>query len=158
MAAKATPYKYLKGSVVQGSADAFVQGSVSTGLSGEEKKALRVKSLVIRRPSMVADAANLQIAFSRKSLSAFPVLSDRHVCFMHEETVELTTSGAWIQPVTLRWRFAEDDFLIVEDPIYFVVDSASTSAANTVYYELACEECTINENDRWEMLVSALGT
>jgi hypothetical protein len=54
--------------------------------------------------------------------------------------------------------FDDDEFLIVEDPLYAQLDSASTSGTNACQFALGYEEVSISADDRLELLVNSLGS
>lgn len=160
MAHKASPLKYIRGSVTQGSADAYKQEAVTTGLSGETKKAYRVLHALLEwtiAPD-AADADMIQCQFTRKSQAAVVQVSDKSLIYAKKLQVELATSGAFLFPFIWREDFPHDDgdiFLIVEDPIYIAIDSTAVGTL-AMHYSLAYEEVAIAEDDRLNLLVSSL--
>jgi hypothetical protein len=148
---------YLTGSATQGSADAFVQAEISTALSGQTQRAFRVREVLFEHPLIAGNGANIAISLSRRSKTAEPVITDRDVMAKVNVSVSLTTSGAFPLERVRRLTWAEDDeLLIVEDPIYLVVDSASTGAANTVYCRIGYELVNISAVDRLTLLTQSL--
>lgn len=155
---RAVPLKYTKGSITQGSADAFVQGSITTALAGVTGLCWRVRELVLEVPNGTAAAANFEVAFTRKSFSAMPAMTEKSVIFRYKRSFSMTTSGASVLENVLRWSYPSDsaDFLVVEDPVYVQLDSASTTLANVLSWSIGYEEAKIDESLRQALLIAAL--
>jgi hypothetical protein len=159
MAHKAVPLKYLRGTVVQGGADAFKQESVTTGLSGETRKAYRVLHALFEWSGLPADnndMATMQI--TRKSQSAEVGVNDKSLIYKWKQIVAITTSGLLSNELCKRVDFGHDDgdvFLIVEDPLYIAIDSTAVGTL-TLSYSIAYEEVAIAEDDRLNLLVASL--
>jgi hypothetical protein len=154
---KASPLSYLRGTITQGSADAFVQSSVTTGLDGETTLCYRVRHLVFEFSLGMAEVdASYEFGFSRKSLAAVGAWSDKHVIYRYVRQLTLTTSGLISHENVIERRFDGDEFLIVEDPLYAFLDSTGTSGANVVRYSLGYEEVRIDASERLDLLVTAL--
>lgn len=150
---------YLTGSVTQGSADAFAQAEIATALTGLSNVAFRVRELLFERPPLALSGAadEIQVALSRRSKSAMPLITDRDVIAKINVILALTTSGAALQSVVDRLTFTEDDeVLVVEDPLYLDVDSNSTALANTVYCRIGYERTNISAVDRLTLLTQSL--
>jgi hypothetical protein len=158
--ARANPLAYLRGTITQGGADAFVQAQITTGLSGETRKAYRVRDLVIEYLSTIGgNAGSVEISFSRKSLAAMPALSDKHCIWRSEIRLSVLTSvGVFQSDDMIRQTFEDDEFLIVEDPLYMQLDSTGTGATNVATFALGYEEVAIADDDRLELLVNSLGS
>jgi len=152
---KAAPLSYLRGTITQGSADAFVQSSITTGLDGETTLCYRVRHLIVELALAEADSW-IEVAFSRKSLSAAPTWADKHVVWRHIRQAAITTSGMAVTDNVVERFFNGDEFLIVEDPFYMILDSNGTSASNAVRYSLGYEEVRIDADMRLDLLVTAL--
>lgn len=150
---------YLTGSVTQGSADAFAQAEIATALTGAGNIAFRVRELLFQFNPLALPGNNdvIDIALSRRSKSAIPNVSDRDALMVVKKGAVLTTSGMAIIDGVLRFTFAEDDeVLIVEDPVYLLVDSDSTGAAQTVYCRIGYERVSISAVDRLTLLTQSL--
>lgn len=159
MAHRAEPLKHLRGVVTQGGADAFAQASVTTGLSGETRKAYRVIEITVEWTG-VPDANNdvIECQMTRKSFAAMTNVADKALIFKRREILLLTTSGAVITSYVRNYQFdhdAGDRFLIVEDPLYIAIDSTAVGTLS-MYYDIAYEEVTISEQARLELLVASL--
>lgn len=159
MAHKAVPLKYLRGTVVQGGADAFKQESVTTGLSGETRKAYRVLHALLEWSGVPTDSADMcLVQFTRKSQSAEVNVNDKSVIFKMKDSAAITTSGGFTTNLVRRVDFPHEDgdtFLIVEDPLYIAIDSTAIGTL-TMSYSLAYEEVSISEDDRLNLLVASL--
>lgn len=156
--ARANPLAYLRGTITQGSADAFVQTPITTGLSGETRKAYRVRHLLLNMPTLPEVDFNVELSFSRKSLSAMPTLADKHCIWYEKFSLGVTTSGIFLARNTIERIYSDDEFLIVEDPLYMQADSTGTSAANAFAFALGYEEVSIADDARLELLVNSLGS
>lgn len=153
MALKAPPYPLII-SATQGSADAFVQGSVLTGLTA--RQAYNLKSIELYLPAIAAvNNAQYQIALSRRSKAAMPNISDPDVIWAYERQVSLTTSGIAVYDRLIRYNFPVD-VPLVEDTIYLCCDSASSSASNAFIARLEVELDTISDIDRLNIVTRSL--
>lgn len=153
------PRQYIKGSVTQGSNDAFIQGSITTGLAGVTGLCYRVRELVLEWAAPAqGTTSDQEVSFTRKSFAAIAALTEKANVFRARRSFSLTTSGAiYVERVT-RYQFGDDDdsFLILEDPFYIGFDSAGTSASNVLSYSIGYDEAKINESERISALVAAL--
>lgn len=160
MPAKSQPLAYLRGTALQGSADAFKEVTVPTGHDGSETKALRVKTLTVEWDNLAGgDTDQVEFQFTRKSQTAMVDHSNKTLIFKKKTGVFLTTSGALVLEYVDRTLFVEDDaeaFIIVEENIYFAIDSNSQGAARTATFTLGYEEVSISREDRFNLLVNAL--
>jgi len=148
----------LTGDVTQGSADAFAESEIATGLSGIGTRAY-VVSLINAEwsPLAAVNGAELEVALTRRSKSAMPTVTDRDVIFKRKFTYRLTTSGAVLVP-SVESIAPADELVIVEDPLYMCIDSGSTSAANTFRLSISCTDRRISEIERLALLARSLGT
>lgn len=157
MASKVNPLKYLKALLTQGGANAFVQGSITTGLSGETRLAYRVRHMLLQTPDVVAGASfDWDISFTRKSVAAVPAISDKSTIWKMRANSGFTTSGFLMREAIMERFFDEDEFIIVEDPLYWQYDSTGFGAAGTIHVALGYEEAPIADDDRLNLLVGAL--
>lgn len=148
---------YLVGAATQGSADAFVQAEVATALTGQNQRAFRVGEILFELSTALAFNADLQAVLSRRSKAAMPALTDRDVIAKWDLTTKLTTSGAVVTSRNVRFTFTEDDeLLIVEDPVYLIVDSTGTGLANTVNCRIGYTSVSISAVDRLTLLTQSL--
>lgn len=150
---------YLTGSVTQGSADAFAEAEVATALSGQSGLAFRVRELLFEvNPLTLTGAADvLELALCRRSKTAMPNVTDRDVIAKIAWGLSITTSGAALESGVFRLTYSEDDDLIVvEDPLYFDFDSASTALTGTAYVRIGYTVEKISAVDRLTLLTQSL--
>lgn len=160
MARKAVIGSHLRLTVTQGSADAFKQENLTTGLTeGDETAAYRVKKLTVEWSSISGDHGD-QVMFqvTRKSQAAMVSLSDKSCIIKRLESAIVTTSGAILQQFVREYSFVDfdvDEFLIVEPTLYVAIDSTATGTL-TAYFDFLIEKVSISANDRLNLLYSAL--
>lgn len=151
---------YLTGSVTQGSADAFAVSEIATALTGAGNIAFRVRELLFELPNAALIAAatdQIEVALCRRTKAAMPNVTDRDVIAKISLGRQFTTSGDSVVEGVRRLTFSEDDeLLIVEDPLYLVVDSAATALASTVYCRIGYERASISAVDRLTLLTQSL--
>lgn len=149
---------YLTGTVTQGSNDAFAQGEIATALSGVTNFAYRAREILVEYTGTPANAAfNIEIAITRRSKTAMPVVTDRDVLLKWMLQSLFTTSGAHNFPRVNRFTFTEDDeLLIVEDPLYVSIDSNAAVAAATANVRIGYERVSISAVDRLTLLTQSL--
>jgi hypothetical protein len=151
-----TPLQFLWMSATQGSADAFVQSTVATGLYGQTKTAYLVRELVMEWPAAV-NAANWEFEIGIKTAAAMSNMADKTLLFRFKRQSLFTTSGGQVFDLHQRFVFSTDEsFLFVSDPIYFRFDSNATSASNTAYLRMGYQQVTLNDVDRLSLLASSL--
>lgn len=132
--------KFLSGTVTQGSADAFATASVSTGLAGLNQ-GYRVRGIEVQWPATLIETDGFyQFEIARRQPTAILAVADRRSLYYQLLQIAITTSGSWVRDsVTRVWYPKDMELMIVEDPIYFSVDSNGTSASNgitcRIYYE-----------------------
>jgi len=158
MATATTALAYLSGAPLQGSADAFVQASISTALSGQTNVCYRMKELVFELPQVAnANACDYQVTFTRKSFAAIPAITEKSLIFTFRRSVAFATSGEAVYDRVFRFTWSDSDApIIVEDPIYVQFDSATTSAANTLYWRIGYVIQSINATDRLQLIANSL--
>jgi len=149
---------YVVGTATQGSADAFVQAEIATALSGQTSRAMRIREILFEYTAQhFANNSVREVCISRRSMSAMPNITDRNVIAKWTTCAVLTTSGAAVTQLVNRLQFSEDDeLLVVEDPLYLVLDSATTSLTNVVYCRIGYELVNINANDRLQLALQSL--
>jgi len=149
---------YLTGSVTQGSNDAFAQAEIATALQGISRTAFRIRELLFEFPGLGnANAVNIELALTRRTKAAMPNVNDRDVIAKYRRQQVLLTSGLINYETAPRFTFTEDDeLLIVEDPIYFSIDSNATGASNVAYVRIGYERTNISDVDRLTLLTQSL--
>jgi hypothetical protein len=153
------PLAYLTGSAVQGGADAFVEAEIATALSGISNVSYRVREILFElNPLALSGAADvIEMAIARRTKAAMPLITDRDVLVKVSAGLNLTTSGSTIYPGVHRLTFTEDDDLrVVEDPLFLLLDSASTALTSTLYARIGYERVNISAIDRLTLLTQSL--
>lgn len=156
MATKAA-LSYLTATLTQGSADAFIQAQISTALSGQTKVCYRLRELLIQGPQAHGASVTQELSLTRKSFAAMPTALEKSLIHRWSRSASFTTSGLTMVESTIRLLWGEDDApIIVEDPIYAQYDSATTSAASTIYIRLGYVTDSISEVDRLTLVANSL--
>ncbi len=142
----------------QGSADAFVQGSVLTGLTG--RQAYNVRSFQIELTNQAALSGSfsdweIAVAITRRSKSAMPLLSDNDVLYKASWVCMSLTSGlAVFKPIEI---YVPDlEVPIVEETIYAQLDSTGTTFSNTAVARMEVELDTMSDIDRLNLITRSL--
>jgi hypothetical protein len=137
--------KFISGSVTQGSADAFATASITTGIASVNL-GLRIREIVVSWPSLVEVDANVQFEIMRRLPTAIVGVSDRRSVITQTRQIALTTSGLVVNDLITRIAYPKDlDLMIVEDPIYFSVDSNGTSLSNVIVCRIYYEEVRMTD-------------
>jgi len=141
--------------LTQGSADAFVQSSVLTGLSGNQ--AYNLVGVAWQFASTVVDTNNVEYTWhiNRRSKAAIALLSDTDIIMLFGFQMKLTTSGASHNERAGYWK-PEVQIPIVEETLYACLDSTSSSTANTVILRLDVELDTMQPIDRLNLITRSL--
>jgi hypothetical protein len=153
--AAATP---LVISLVQGSADAFVQGSVLTGLTGNQAYALLgVAKEILNAATLMTAAADFEIsmALTRRSKAAMPNISDSDVIWKSVLAFNFTTSGVTELTLTEYWK-PDLEIPIVEETIYAQLDSTGTGAVQSAILRMDVEVDTMSPIDRLNLITRSL--
>lgn len=142
----------------QGSADAFVQASTPTGLSGNQ--AYRLKSIIVRigaGSTIMAIATDFEWVFqlTRRSKSAIGTLDDFDIIWQWAIAVTVTTSGSAVIPVTQQWDPPEE-CAIVEETIYASFDSTGVGTALSANVRLDLELDTMSDVNRLNLISRSL--
>lgn len=152
--------RYLYGTVTQGSADAYAQADITTGLEGVLNRAIRIRELLVQWPlAMIGNvnAQNVELSLTRTSQAAMPTLASLGLFWRDQRRVAFTTSGAIWGSVVDRIKYDEaDELLVVEPTIYFQIDSASTSASNSASVRIGYELVSIGELERLNLRLESL--
>lgn len=147
--------KWLIGSVTQGSNDAYAIAEIATGLSNLARTAWRVRCVEWYVPALPGVDCNIQASLRRSSAAALGLLSQAVISGVWR-AAEFTTSGMSYQAnfPNVQLYSRDMDLLIVEETLYLDVDSATTSASNTVGIRVGVESRTITENERLTILAN----
>lgn len=137
--------KFLSGSVVQGSADAFATAAIATGIASVNL-GLRVRRIEFSIPYPAEVDSSIDVEVTRRLPTAMLGLADRRSLIYRNYKMMLTTSGQVIWPQVIAHDFPKDfELLIVEDPIYLSVDSTGTSATSTLVARIYYEEVRLTD-------------
>lgn len=149
------------GSVTQGAADAFAQGTVVTGLEGQTTQAFRIQRIEVEfdyAAIFALTAGNdIEVALSRRSKTAMPSIQDVDVIKKFHPAFALVTSGAAQQNNILEFVPAPgEDIILVEDPIFLDIDSTATGIVQTALLVVTYEIVTISQIDRLLLITQSL--
>jgi hypothetical protein len=148
---------YLSAVLVQGGADAFIQAQIATALSGADGIAFRLREILLTASPAQAASASFEFSLTRKSFAAMPTLVEKSLITRFSRAASFTTSGLFIVDTTLRIPYSEDDApIIVEDPLYAQIDTATTGAAGTFYVRLGYTQEKISAVDRLTLIANSL--
>lgn len=137
--------KFLAGTVTQSGADTFTSAEISTGLANVNV-GLRVRMFELYMPAPAEVDSTVTLQLARRSITASLAVTDRRLMVSHTNVVRLTTSGMYSEGIVQRIILPRDmDFLIVEDPIYIGLGSATTSIANIGSARIFCEEVRLSD-------------
>lgn len=158
--AKNEALSYLVGTVTQGSADAYAESQIVTGLGSVGNRAFQIREILWRIPQVAnINGAGIVLTLSRKTFSTQPQVTERTLIHRFERYVTFSTSGATVQGQVERLAFSEqDNFLIVEDPIYFQIDSDLTTVANVGRVRIGYVPVAISELDRLTLINNTLAS
>lgn len=137
--------RLLTTTVTQSAADTFTAGELATGLSNVNL-AFRVRMIEILMPAMAEVDSLVTCQIARRSVTAVLPLTDRRLLWSETNVVKLTTSGLVLQQAIYRVVLPRDlDLLVVEDPLYCAVHSATTSIANVASFRLMGEDVRLTD-------------
>lgn len=146
--------------LTQGSADAFVQSSVLTGLSGNQ--AWDVRRIQIEFPpaqvALLAGDTEVTVTLTRRSKAAIPLMSDSDVIAKFAFANPMLTSGSSYVPCVVDLPTPEGiEIPIVEETIYAQLDSSTTTLtwANVVV-RLEARLDTMQPVDRLNLIARSL--
>lgn len=156
MAEKLVIDRFRNIAVTQGSADAFVQGTETTGISPSMGIAWVLTRLEVFFPQSNA-LQNVSADFSvhwsltRDSKTAVSDFSDADCMAAGGFYGSLTTSGQIILPAYYQYEFGSG-LLVVEPEVYFQLDSAATGLTLSPGVRLHYEEVKVSEVEILRML------
>jgi len=152
--------KTLVGTATQGSADAFVQASITTGLQAIGDIGYKIRRVSFFLPSLIGADSAVFASVTQKSFAAFPTFNERSLVAFIYKGMELTTSGMTVDynsgpSTTFVWD-DDMDMVIATDPLYLQLDSTSTAAANVAYCRIDYQEIRLTETQRLSIMNNAL--
>lgn len=149
--------KWLTTTVQQGSADAFAEGELQTGLSNITGSCWRVRRIEFYVAALASADSDITVQLSGKSLAAVNVLANSCIAAVYRK-VELTTSGSPVYEIWPNAQVYDRDYelLIVEESVYLTVDSSSTGAQNVAGVKIWVESRSITQTERLTIQASRL--
>lgn len=154
--------KWLLASATQGSADAFKEVEIPTGLINLGTQAYRIRRIEWNAPTMIATATNnWEASITRKSFSSAPGVNQN--ALINRVSVGRTFGSAvgnidqqFAGPAMTFTYDRDEELVIVEDPLYLQLDSAGTSAANSVQVRIGYEVRSISTVERLALIAASL--
>lgn len=155
--------RILRATVVQGGADAFVQGELTTGLFASETEGLMIRRLILQdvtNNAALGAVTSKDFAISRRSKTAVPDITDVD-CIFRWRTVrdflQVTAAGLLFSGREQRiwtYEYPDDalDRLVVEDPLFLDMDSDGTTVPNTINVRIECEIVKLSQIERLSLL------
>lgn len=161
MARKGNALSFLSGTLTQSGADAYIQLTLATALSGQTKVSYRMASLEIELPRVGAvDLSDQQFSITRKTYAAMPTsmyLEKSCIFYYRRQTMTPTSAGFAIYDRTIVRLWNDQDApIIVEDPIYAQFDTNATTYTGTAYFRLGYWVDSISEVDRLTLVANSL--
>lgn len=163
---------YLVSTLTQGGADAFIEASVNTGLSGITNQAIRILRASIEfdgaaaRPfSAVAAQQDVEFAMTRRSKSSMPAITDQQVILKKHHGLTVGTAvGYFLQDSILTWeapnveaeKLDDGAILVIEDPVYLQLDSTATGYTLVGSVRIEYDTVRITTEDRIRLLELSL--
>jgi len=138
--------RYLKSQCVQGSADAFIQDSITTDLVPADGFAFKITKMLVDWSVGMANVngSERQLSLTRDTKTAIARYDDPDTLFFFGEQSRLATSGFGVTPQGYSFDFP-DGLYVVEPTIYLQVDSTATTFTYTVNARLYYEEVKLSE-------------
>lgn len=153
------------GTATQGGADAFVEAEIQTSLEGQQTNAFSVKEILLEFDTtqlfgVASGAVDIEVALSRRTKAAMPNIQDTDVIKKwHWGQGEPTAVGQILNPEggqnIFSWRPAVET-IIVEDPLFFDLDSTNTGLTLTCLMVIEFEIVQISSLDRLTLLTLSL--
>lgn len=147
--ARSNVVRFLTITMTQGGADAFVQGTVDTGILASEGRGLQVVgmdfSLLESQGPLSADA-DISWSLTRATKTAVVGLSDEDAIIFDRLSFALTTSGTYQVRGLYRYE-ALAGIYIVEPTLYGQLDSTATGIVQTGYWRIYYQEVALSEVD-----------
>jgi len=153
------PLQWLFGTLTQGSNDAFIQASLTTGLYGQTKIVYKIRELWIEWPSFgnMVSAETWEFELGVKTAAAMSNSADKTILWRRKKCVGFTTSGGILKDCVERFIFDDaESFYLTSDPLYARFDSNATSATSSLYFRIGYQQATLNDVDRLSIVAAAL--
>lgn len=141
--------RYLSGTATQGSADAYVELGIATGIVPADGLALQIERIDICGKDtdtawQVGAAQRLMMAVSRDTKTAMPEFSDPDVLWKYVIEFGISTSGAFTHHRSMSIT-PPSGLFVVEPTIYFQLDSTSFGQALDFDVRLYYTEVKLSE-------------
>jgi hypothetical protein len=154
MAQKIARFKTI--SLLQGGADAFVEGELDTGIIPENGEAWLINRIEMQFPAILSGISadsNIDWSITRDSKASVVGFSDPDTVYYDGFVNALTTSGQVIIP-TLRTYTPEAGTIFVEPTIFAQLDSATTGLTMQCYMRIYYELVKVTEIEILRLLNS----
>ena len=130
--------------LVQGAADAFVEGAIVTGLIPADGLAIKLTRAEIFLPLTAQTNWTREWAFARDTKLAVPTIADPDTLYSDGDEMNFTTSGNTVVNRRKEIIFP-DGVYVVEPNIYVTLDSSTTGLANQVSFRIFYESVKLSE-------------
>lgn len=134
--------------LTQGGVDAFVEGSISTGIVPEDGLALLILGVEVKlyagSISALAADGSLVWSLARDTKTAVGSYDDDEIIMTDGIAYSLTTSGAVLSRVSFDWQ-PPAGLLVVEPNIYVQFDSTATGVANDILMRVHYQQVKVSE-------------
>jgi len=141
--------------LTQGSADAFVQGTIATGIVPADGLIQKIVRVVFQFNAQsfdgIASDCSVYWSIARDTKTAVAALSDADSILYDGLDIAFTTSGAVMVPLTYTYE-PSDGFFIAEPNIYVQLDSNATGETMTCNVRMFYEEVRASEVDILRLL------
>lgn len=146
----------LTASVTQGAANAFAQVSINTGLLASGSIGYRIDQIQWEFPPTMATGLEWEAGLSRASKVAMPTLADDDLLWK-DKFIALQQSAVGFNFIdTVKEYRPAEDLILIEEAVYFMIDSAAMAAAGTAIVRLACSQVKVTTDERIAILQSRL--
>lgn len=141
-----TILRNFNATLTQGSADAFVEGSISTGLQPADGFAFRilVVEILLAQGLPINNNPRIEWSICRDSKLAVAGLDDEECMYSDAIENRLLTSGA-AQTRCLITHRPEGGLLVVEPTIWIQMDSNNTTLSNSADFRLHYDTVKLTE-------------
>lgn len=141
--------KFFTGTVTQGSADAFAVAEISTGLANVSNQAFRIRQIEFYVPALIGADSDIGVILQGKTGTALDFTGASFLAGVSKK-MELTTSGmvSMEQWPNVQKFSRDEDYLIVEESVFLLVDSTGTSNSNSAVVRVGYETRSISATDR----------
>ena len=138
--------------------DTFIQSIVTTGLTGQDNSAFRIKEMLVEHPQLPNVLAQVKSEWqlTRGSKSAMVNYSDTSLILRGVKYQQLAGTGFGVVYDAQQDIIPQSDLIVVETQIYLGFKTTAFAALATVQYKLILEEIKISADQRIAILSSRL--